>query len=50
MKPLSLDSERQAIPAVTPSPPLHLDGDEPRRDKTVGIAVALVAFGISVLS
>ena len=49
MKPLPPRLERQAIPAVTPSPPLQLDGDEPRRDKTVGIAVALVAFGISVL-
>lgn len=48
MKPLSLDLEPRGIPIVTPSPPLQLDGDGVRRDKTVGVAVALIALGISV--
>jgi len=48
MKPLSLDLEPRAIPAVTPSPPMQLDGGGPPRDKVVGVAVALIALGISV--
>lgn len=40
--------QERAFPAVTPSPPLQMDDDAPRRDKSVGLGVALAALAISV--
>ena len=40
--------QERAFPAVTPSPPLEMGDDAPRRDKSVGLAVALAALAISL--
>lgn len=39
--------QARAIPAVTPSPPLEMGDGAPPRNKSVGVAVALVALCIS---
>jgi len=40
--------QERAFPAVTPSPPLEMGDDAPRRDKSVGLGVASAALAISL--